>query len=206
MVAVRVRRPGSTPKLVRTWTGPLQNVTADKMHVYGVQNIFTGEFKDVQVVRLRFYVDKDLEMTAALKKVFQHAFTQGEFEMAGIVDTSEAKEGQGFDVKVDWVRFDEGENSWESLAIIWDGALQLIKSELRRLRLNRGVRSRLQTFYGITLQLIGAYTSLSSSSGLRFNSNEPLGVLWSRAHVVNGKIRACYRGFLDPVVACVNQV
>ena len=29
-------------------------------------------------------------MTAALEEVFQHAFTQGEFEMAGIVDISEA--------------------------------------------------------------------------------------------------------------------
>ena len=36
-------------------------------------------------------------------------FTQGEFEMAGIVDISKAEEGQGFDVKGDWVEFDQGE-------------------------------------------------------------------------------------------------
>ena len=70
------------------------------------------------VVCLRFDADKDLEMTAALKEAFQHAFTQGEFEMAGIVDISEAEDGQGFDVKVDWVGFDEGESSWESLLTI----------------------------------------------------------------------------------------
>ena len=57
-------------------------------------------------------------MTAALKEVFQHAFTQGEFEMVGIVDISEAKDEQDFDVKVDWVSFDEGESSWEPLAIM----------------------------------------------------------------------------------------
>ena len=56
MVA-RVRRPGSTPKLVSTWTGLWQNVTAE-LHMYGVQNIVTGEVKDVHVVRFRFYVDK----------------------------------------------------------------------------------------------------------------------------------------------------
>ena len=60
------------------------------------------------MVRLRFYADKDLEMTAALK-LFQHAFTQGEFEMVEIGDISEAEDGQGFDAKVHWVRFDEGE-------------------------------------------------------------------------------------------------
>ena len=88
---------------------------------------------------------------AALKVIFQNAFTQGEFKMAGIADISEAEDGQGFDVKVDWVVFDEGESSWKSLANIWNGTPQSVKSELRKLRLDRGVRSRLQTFYGITL-------------------------------------------------------
>ena len=50
------------------------------------------------MVRSRFYADKDLEMTATLKEVSRHAFTQSEFEMAGIVDISEAEDGQGFDV------------------------------------------------------------------------------------------------------------
>ena len=58
-------------------------VTGDKAHVYGVQSIVTGEVKALHVVRLQFYADKDLEMTAALKEVFQHIFTQDEFEMAG---------------------------------------------------------------------------------------------------------------------------
>ena len=61
---------------------------------------------------------------------FQNAFTKGEFEMLGIVDTSEAEDGHGFDVKVDWVR--------------------LYGSKLLNLRLGRGVRSRLQMFYSIT--------------------------------------------------------
>ena len=69
--------------------------------MYGVQSIITGNVKDVHVVRFRFYADKDLEMMAALKEVFIHAFTQVEFEMAGIVDISEAEDGQGFAVKVD---------------------------------------------------------------------------------------------------------
>ena len=47
-----------------TWTGPWRIVTVDKVHVYGVQNIVTGEVKNEHVVRLRFYADKDLEMTA----------------------------------------------------------------------------------------------------------------------------------------------
>ena len=147
VMVARVRLPGSTPKLVSTWIDPWRIVTADKVHVYGVQNIVSDEVRDVHVVRLRLYADKDLKM---------------------------AEDGQSFDVKVDWVRFDEGESLWEPLTTIWDGAPQFIKSELRKLRLDRGVRSRLQKLYGITLKLI---TSLSSSFGLVFGNNGALGVL-----------------------------
>ena len=83
--------------------------------------------------------------------MFQHTFTPGEFEIVGIVDISEAENGQGFDVKVDCVGFDERGNSWEPLATICYDAPQIVKSKLRKLRLDRGVRSRLQKFYGITL-------------------------------------------------------
>ena len=51
------------------WTDPCRIVTADKVHACGVQNNVTFEVKDVHVVRLRFYVDKDLEMTVALNEV-----------------------------------------------------------------------------------------------------------------------------------------
>ena len=62
-----------------------------------------------------------------------------------------------FDVKVDWVGLDEGYSSWEPLAIIWDGASQFVKSELRKLRVDRGVRSHLRNLYDVTLSRIGAY-------------------------------------------------
>ena len=55
----RVRRPGSTLKLASTWTGPWRIVPADKVHVYGIQNIVTRKVKEVHVIRLRFYADRD---------------------------------------------------------------------------------------------------------------------------------------------------
>ena len=50
--------------------------------------------------------------------------------MAWIVDISEAEDGQGLDVRMEWVEFDEGESVWEPLAIIRDGAAQFVKSKL----------------------------------------------------------------------------
>ena len=55
MVVSRVRWPGSTPKLVNTWTGPWRIVAEGKVPVHGIQSIVTGEVKEVYVVRLRFY-------------------------------------------------------------------------------------------------------------------------------------------------------
>ena len=151
VLVARVRRRGSTPKLLMTWTGPWRIVAAERLHVYGVQNIVSGEVRDVHVARLRFYADAALEITAELKEVFQHAFTQGEFEMAAIVDMSVAEDGPGFDVEVEWVGFDKEENTWEELSKMWDAAPQFVKSELRRLGLPKKVRAQLKQQYGIAL-------------------------------------------------------
>ena len=123
VMVARVRRPDLTPKLVSTWTGLGRIVTVDKVHVYGVQNIVTGEVEDVHVVRLRFYTDKDLEMTAAFKEMFQHAVTQGEFEMAGMSTFWRPKTDRILTprrTRLDSTR----ERVWAPLAAIWDGAPQ----------------------------------------------------------------------------------
>jgi len=151
VLVARVRRSGSTPKLLMTWTGPWRVVSAEQPHVYGVQNIVSGDVREVHVTRIRFYADRALAITAELKDVFQHSFTQGEFEMAAIVDMSEAEEGPGFDVEVEWVGFDKSENTWEALAKIWNASPQFVKSELRKLGLRKTVRAALKKQYGIVL-------------------------------------------------------
>ncbi|CAN0007804.1 unnamed protein product [Ectocarpus fasciculatus] len=54
VLVTRVRRRGSTPKLLMIWTGPWRIVTAERPHVYGFQNIVMGEVRDIHVARLRF--------------------------------------------------------------------------------------------------------------------------------------------------------
>ena len=107
--------------------------------------------RDAHVARLRYYADKELEVTADLKEVFQYAFAQGEFEMEAIVDLSEAQDGDGFVVRVEWVGFSKDESSWESLETILEGAPQFVRSELRKLRLKKQVRARLLAKYGLKL-------------------------------------------------------
>ena len=72
-----VRRSGSTAKLLMAWTGPWRVVVAQRPQVHGVQNIVSGEVRDVHVVRMRFYGDAALAITAELIRGFSTCFTQG---------------------------------------------------------------------------------------------------------------------------------
>ena len=133
-----MRHSGSTLKLMMTWTESWRVAVAPGPHAYGVQEIVSGKVRDIDVARMRFLSGRRFRDTAELKKVFQHAFTQGEFEMAAIVDMANAENGSGFEVDVEWVGFDRKDSTWEDLKI-WDAAPQFVKSELRKLGLKRRV-------------------------------------------------------------------
>lgn len=96
VLLVRVRRSETKTKFVSTWTGPWRTVTGEIWHVYEVQSIVTGEVHDVHVAHLRFHAEKELEITADLKKVLEHAVALEEFEMAAIFGKSEEYAGDGF--------------------------------------------------------------------------------------------------------------
>ena len=71
--------------------------------------------------------------------------------MSGLVDMAEADDGDGYDVQVQWVGFEDDEDTWEPLSKIWDAAPQFVKRELRKMGLTHAVRSKLKQCYGITL-------------------------------------------------------
>ena len=72
-----VRRSGSTPKLLMTWTGPWRVASAEQPHVYGVQNIVSGDVRDVHVARMRFYADRELSITADTEGCFPACLNAG---------------------------------------------------------------------------------------------------------------------------------
>ena len=110
----RVRRPGVTPKLKATLAGPWRVAGAHHPHVFEIQNIVSGRVHTAHVARLRFYADSQLNVTADVKNVFQHAFNQGNFQIAGIVRVAEADD-RSLIVLVDWVGFEVDERTWEPL-------------------------------------------------------------------------------------------
>ena len=75
------------------------------------RDIVSGRVHTAHAARLRFYADSQLNVTADVKNVFQHAFNQGQFQMAGIVRVAEADD-RSLIVLVDWVGFEVDERTW----------------------------------------------------------------------------------------------
>ncbi|CAM9676626.1 unnamed protein product, partial [Sphacelaria rigidula] len=82
-------------------------------HVFEIQHIVSGRVQIAHVARLRFYADSQLNVAADVKNVFQHAFKQGQFQMAGIVREAKA-EDRSLIVLVNWAGFEVEERTWES--------------------------------------------------------------------------------------------
>ncbi|CAN0312796.1 unnamed protein product [Scytosiphon promiscuus] len=147
----RVRRPGVTPKLMATWTGPWRVVGAHHPHVFEIQNVVSGRVHTAHVARLRFYADSQRKTRSATQNnVFQRAFNQGQFQMAGVVRVAEADD-RSLIVLVDWVGFEVDERTWEPCKEIFEAAPEFLAKELRKLRVTRAVAARIQREFGIQL-------------------------------------------------------
>ena len=71
MLVARVWKLGSAPKMVPTWTGPWRVLQGGSTHVYVVEDIVTGQTKEVHVVRMRAYVESSLVVGAQVNGVFE---------------------------------------------------------------------------------------------------------------------------------------
>ena len=143
----RVRKQGKHKKLVSTWTGPWRVVNDDREHVYIVENIVTGETRDVHVARMRFYSDRHLQVTKRLQDVFQHREYQGEYHIRGITDVKKAKRSDEYVVRVLWEGMDDEECTWEPVSRVFADAPAVLRKELRRIRSEAGLKRAIQGRY-----------------------------------------------------------
>ena len=132
-----------------TWTGPWRVVGAHHPRLFEIQNIVSGRVHTAHVARLRFYADSQLNVTADVKNVFQHAFNQGQFQMACVVRVAEADD-RSLIVLADWVGFEVDERTWEPFKEIVESA-PLLAKELRKLRVTRAIAARIKREIGIQL-------------------------------------------------------
>ena len=145
-----VYKLGSAPKLVTTWTGPWRVVSGGSPHVYNVQDIVTGETKEVHVVRMRAYVDSSLAVGAEVQGLFEMTKHQGEYEIQDILNIGEDPLNAGdYKVQVAWVGLDDEDPTWEPVEVMFKDVPKFLVRKLKQMRLPKRVRNALRQRYGM---------------------------------------------------------
>jgi hypothetical protein len=71
-VLVAEHRKSGVSKLQVKWKGPLRVASVESDYVLVVENLLTKELKAAHATRLRFYKDKELNVTAELAQAAEH--------------------------------------------------------------------------------------------------------------------------------------
>jgi hypothetical protein len=71
-VLVAEHRKSGTSKLQVKWKGPRRVASVESDYVFVVENLFTNELKAAHATRLRFYEDKELNVTVELAQAAEH--------------------------------------------------------------------------------------------------------------------------------------
>jgi hypothetical protein len=71
-VLVVEHRKSGTSKLQVNWKGPRRVASLESDYVFVVENLLTKELKYTHSTRLRFYKDKDVNVTAELAQDAEH--------------------------------------------------------------------------------------------------------------------------------------
>ena len=151
VLVARVRTHGRHPNLMNTWTGPWRVENDDREHVYTVSNIVTGEARETHVTRMRFYADRDLNVTSTFKQVFQHIDQQGEYHIRAITDVKRARMGDEYVVKVLWEGLEDDEGTWELVSRVLEDAPTVLRRELKRITPRNEIKTGLRQRYHINI-------------------------------------------------------
>jgi len=121
---------GATNKLVAKWRGPMRVISTVNPWVFKIKDLITGEEWVVHAERLRYYSDAHLEVSQPLKEIIAHDGSGCLIE--SIVD-HEHRDGE-WHVFVNWLGFEELEDSWESLRELYQDDPVSVKKYLKSLK------------------------------------------------------------------------
>ena len=121
-------------------------------HVHVVEDIVTGETKEVHVVRVRPYADSSLVVGAEVLEVLEMIKHQREFKIADVISVGKdpARVGE-YRVQIAWVGLEDEEPTWELMSTVYADAPKYLEQKLRKMRLNSVAKRALKRKYGMNL-------------------------------------------------------
>ena len=117
----------SKNKLLTKWNGPAQVVETISPWIYKIRNIITQAEREDHASRLKFYSDKNLNVTTAFKNMVAHN-SEGHV-VEKIVDHTRQGTTVVFNVK--WRGLDMAENTWEPFERLYEDIPAVIKNYIK---------------------------------------------------------------------------
>jgi hypothetical protein len=116
-VFVSKHRKSGVSKLRVKWRGPRRVASVKSDYVFVVENLLTKELKAAHATRLRFYKDKELNVTAELAQAAEHNDHQLYLE-SKILDARYNEQNMFHELLVAWRGFPVGEATWKSYSVM----------------------------------------------------------------------------------------
>jgi Chromo (CHRromatin Organisation MOdifier) domain len=116
-VLVAEHRKGGVSKLQVKWKVPRRVASVKSDYVFVVENLLTKELKAGHATRLRFYKDKELNVTAELAQVAEHNDHQLNV-VSKILDARYNEQEMFHELLVAWHGFPVGEATWEPYSVM----------------------------------------------------------------------------------------
>jgi Chromo (CHRromatin Organisation MOdifier) domain len=115
-VLVAEHRRSGVSKLQVKWKGPRRVASLESDYVFVVENLLTKELKAAHATRLRFYNEKELNVTAILAKAGEHN-DHKLYAVSKILDARYNEQKMFHELLVAWRGFPVGEATWEPYSV-----------------------------------------------------------------------------------------
>jgi Chromo (CHRromatin Organisation MOdifier) domain len=116
-VLVTDHRKTGVSKLQVKWKGPRRVASVESDYVFAVENLLTKELKTAHATRLRFYKDKELNVTAELAQAAEHN-DHKLYVVSKILDARYNEQEMFHELLVAWRCFPVGEATWEPYSVM----------------------------------------------------------------------------------------
>jgi hypothetical protein len=116
-VLVAEHRKSGASKFQIKWKGPRRVASVESDNVFVVENLLTKELKAAHATRLRFYKDKELNVTAELAQAAERNDHQL-YVVSKILDARCSEQDMFYELLVAWLGFPVGEATWEPYSVM----------------------------------------------------------------------------------------
>jgi Chromo (CHRromatin Organisation MOdifier) domain len=116
-VLVAEHRKCGVSKLQVKWKGPRRVASLESDYVFVVENLLTKQLKAARATRLRFYKDKELNVTAELAQAAEHNVHQL-YVVSKILNARYNEQEMFHKLLVAWRGFPVGEATWEPYSVL----------------------------------------------------------------------------------------